>query len=51
MIIKYQCCWSGSTNYERVMEFLETSRAERHKIGPEEIRDWRKEIEEEKLAR
>ena len=34
----------GSTNYEQVMKFLEDSRAERHKTGPEEIQDWRKDI-------
>ena len=31
----------GSTNYEHVMRFLETTRSERHKIGPEEIQDWK----------
>ena len=33
----------GSTNYEQVMRFLENSRRERHKIGPEEIQDWKQE--------
>ena len=33
----------GSTNYEQVMKFLENSRRERHKIGPEEIQDWKQE--------
>ena len=33
----------GSTNYEHVMRFLENSRRERHKIGPEEIQDWKQE--------
>ena len=33
----------GSTNYEHVMRFLEATRRERHKIGPEEIQDWKQE--------
>ena len=34
----------GSTNYEQVMKFLEDTRRERHKIGPEEIQDWKQEL-------
>ena len=30
----------GSTNYELMMTYLEDRRAERQKIGPEEIREW-----------
>ena len=36
----------GSTNYEQVMKFLEDTRRERHKIGPEEIQDWKQELSE-----
>jgi hypothetical protein len=32
----------GSTNYELMMTYLEDRRAERQRIGPEEIREWRK---------
>ena len=31
----------GSTNYELMMTYLEDRRAERQRIGPEEIREWR----------
>ena len=31
----------GSTNYEHVMRFLNRMRRDRHKIGPEEIQDWK----------
>ena len=34
----------GSTNYEHVMKFLNKMRRERHKIGPEEIQDWRDQL-------
>jgi hypothetical protein len=40
----------GSTNYEQVMKFLEDSRAERHKTGPEEIQDWKKDIDNARQA-
>ena len=29
-----------STNYEKLMSFLETRREERQRLGPEEIQDW-----------
>ena len=29
-----------STNYERLMEFLEERREERQRLGPEEVQDW-----------
>ena len=38
----------GSTNYEQVMHFLEDSRAERHKTGPEEIQDWKKDLDKQR---
>lgn len=38
----------GSTNYEQVMKFLENSRAERHKTGPEEIQDWKKDLDKQR---
>ena len=31
----------GSTNYELMMTYLEDRRAERQRIGPEEIREWK----------
>ena len=31
----------GSSNYELMMTYLEDRRAERQRIGPEEIREWR----------
>ena len=38
----------GSTNYEQVMKFLEDSRAERHETGPEEIQDWKKDVDKQR---
>ena len=32
------------------MKFLEDSRAERHKTGPEEIQDWKKDIDNARQA-
>jgi hypothetical protein len=32
----------GSTNYELMMTYLEERREERQRIGPEEIREWKR---------
>ena len=45
-----------STNYERLMEFLEERREERQRLGPEEVQDWslaggrRQEVQDWSLA-
>ena len=30
------------------MKFLENTRAERHKTGPEEIQDWKKDLDKQR---
>ena len=32
------------------MKFLEDSRAERHETGPEEIQDWKKDVDKQRQA-